>query len=260
LFDSKKFLMRIALLSDIHGNIVALDAVLKDIQTIGGVDAYWVLGDLVAIGHAPVKVLERLSQLPNARFVRGNTDRYICSGDRPPPTLEQVKADIALLPKRIELEGDFAWTQGAVTISGWLDWLGALPLGFEETLPDGRRVLCVHASPNLDDGEGIRPTMPASRIEELVAGCEAGLICVGHTHIPFTIQVKGRYIINPGCVSNAVDGDVRASYALITANEQGFQVFHRRVDFDYLSVIEILRRIRHPAAEFIIRRLRGEVI
>jgi predicted phosphodiesterase len=217
------------------------------------------LGDLVAIGHAPVKVLEHLNQLPNACFARGNTDRYICTGDRPPPSLEQVRADIALLPQRIELEGDFAWTQGAVTIAGWLEWLTALPLDFEEILPDGTNVLCVHASPNLDDGEGIRPTTPGSRIEELVAGCEADLICVGHTHLPFNIQANGKHILNPGCISNPMDGDVRASYALITADGQGFQVEHRRVKYDYLSVIETLQRIRHPAAKFIIRRLRGEV-
>lgn len=251
--------MRITLLSDIHGNIVALDAVLQDIQTSGGVDAYWVLGDLVAIGPAPVKVLERLSQLPNARFARGNTDRYICSGDRPPPTLEQVRADLALLPQRIELESDFAWTQGAVTMAGWLAWLEALPLDFEETLADGRRVLCVHASPNLDDGEGNRPTTPASRIEGLIAGCKADLICVGHTHLPFTIRAKGKHIINPGCVSNPIDGDVRASYAILTADESQFQVEFHRVEFDYLGVIRTLQRIHHPAAEFISRRLRGEV-
>jgi putative phosphoesterase len=252
--------MRIALLSDIHGNIVALDAVLEDIRTNGGVNAFWVLGDLVAIGPAPVKVLERVSQLPNARFVRGNTDRYVCRGDRPPPTLEEVRANIDLLKQRIGIEGDFAWTQGAVTNAGWLEWLKALPLDFQETLPDGTRVLCVHASPKMDDGGGIRPTMPISQIEELVAGCEADMICVGHTHRPFEIHASGRHILNPGCVSNSMDGDVRASYALITADEHAFHVEHRRVEFDYQSVIETLQRIRHPAAEFITRRLRGEVI
>ncbi len=57
--------MKIAVLSDIHGNSVALDAVLRDISSQGGVDAYWVLGDLVALGPDPVGVLERLSKLPN---------------------------------------------------------------------------------------------------------------------------------------------------------------------------------------------------
>src|SRR5919109_4209325 len=78
--------MRIALLSDIHGNSIALEAVLTDIERHGGVDAYWVLGDIVALGHDPIGVLERLAGVPNTRYTRGNTDRYVVTGDRPPPT------------------------------------------------------------------------------------------------------------------------------------------------------------------------------
>ena len=78
--------MRVALLSDIHGNSIALDAVLSDIEQAGGVDEYWALGDLVALGHDPIGVVERLASLPGLSLVRGNTDRYVVTGDRPPPT------------------------------------------------------------------------------------------------------------------------------------------------------------------------------
>ena len=67
--------MRLAILSDIHGHAIALDAVLDDIEQNGGVDGYWFLGDYAAIGANPVKVLERITTLPNATFIRGNTDR-----------------------------------------------------------------------------------------------------------------------------------------------------------------------------------------
>src|SRR5687767_12043569 len=106
--------MKLALLSDIHGNSVALDAVLADIKAQGGVDAHWILGDLVAIGHDPVGVLERLTQLPNARFVRGNTDRYVFAGDRPFPSLTEAEADPKLLSVLVEVAGTMAWTQGAL--------------------------------------------------------------------------------------------------------------------------------------------------
>jgi predicted phosphodiesterase len=70
--------MRLALLSDIHGNPLALDAILADIRaTCGGADTYWVLGDLVAIGYDPAGVLERLVALPNVSYTYGNTDRYL---------------------------------------------------------------------------------------------------------------------------------------------------------------------------------------
>jgi predicted phosphodiesterase len=252
--------MRIALLSDIHGNDIALDAVLADIEAQGGVDAYWVLGDLVAIGHAPVKVLERLSGLPNALFTRGNTDRYVCTGARPRPTLDEVKARPELLPTLLEVEGCFSWTQGAVTVSGWLNWLADLPLELNETLPDGTSILGVHAAPQTDDGPGIPPTMPESKIQELLSECEADLIFVGHTHHPFDLRINHQRLINLGSVSNPPGPDLRASYVLLSADQQGYEVEHRRVGYDHQAVIEILRRIQHPAARFIIRHLRGEVV
>src|SRR3712207_448878 len=133
--------MRLALLSDVHGNPIALDAVLADIQDCGGVDGYWILGDLAAIGYDPVTVLERLARLPNVRIVQGNTDRYVVTGERPPPTAADVQANRQLLPTLIEVAQSFAWTQGYVTAAGWLDWLAALPLEQRVTLPDGTRLL-----------------------------------------------------------------------------------------------------------------------
>jgi predicted phosphodiesterase len=67
--------MKIALISDIHGNSIALDAVLSDVRFAGGVDEYWIVGDHVAIGPDPNGVLERLTSLPEVSFTRGNTDR-----------------------------------------------------------------------------------------------------------------------------------------------------------------------------------------
>lgn len=252
--------MRIALLADIHGNDIALEAVLVDIEQQGGVDAYWVLGDLVAIGHAPIKVLERLIALPNVRLIRGNTDRYVCTGERPSPSVEDVKSNIDLLPTLLEVEGDFSWTQGAITVGGWYEWLSKLPFEFRDELPDGTTVLGVHAAPNSDDGAGIRPEMSEAEVEEMVSECEANLICVGHTHYAIDIQVNGKQVINPGSVSNPPAGaDVRASYAMIKADEQGYQVEHRQVAYNHEEVIGILKTINHPATKFISKHLRGEI-
>ncbi|MBC8555384.1 MAG: YfcE family phosphodiesterase [Candidatus Brocadiales bacterium] len=250
--------MQIALLADIHGNDIALEAVLENVEKNGGVDAYWILGDLVAIGHAPIRVLELLRNLP-AEIIRGNTDRYVCTGDRPGPFLEQVQADSKLLPALVEVEGDFSWCQGAVTVAGWLEWLSKLPLEYRTQLPDKTDILCVHASPGTDDGNGINQNMRQHEIEDQLLDCKESLICVGHTHRPFSIEVNGKHIINPGSVSNPVGEDVRASYAIIDANENGYQVEHHRVDYDQQAVIEILEDIKHPARRFIIKHLRGEI-
>jgi putative phosphoesterase len=251
--------MRIALLADIHGNDLALQAVLEEIENNGGVDGYWILGDLVAIGHAPIKVLEMLQGLPHAHFVRGNTDRYVCSGDRPGPTTEDVMADHDLLAQRIEIEGDLCWTQGAVTAAGWLDWLSELPLEYRTKLPDNTRVLCVHASPGQDGGSGIRTGMAEKEVEALISGCQADLICVGHTHRPFNIKINDQRIINPGSVSNPVGRDVRACYAILDASKNGWDIKFYRAAYDYGRVLDLFERVNHPAKDFIDRHFRGEV-
>jgi predicted phosphodiesterase len=251
--------MKMALFSDIHGNSVALDAVLADIKAQGGVDSYWVLGDLVAIGHDPVGVLERLIQLPNVRFVRGNTDRYIYAGHRPFPSLAEAEADPKLLPILVEVAGTMAWTQGALTANGWVEWLAALPIEIEEVLPDGTRLLGVHASPGRDVGDGIAPGMSDEEIEVSLQECSADLICVGHTHRPLNQRVGRWHVVNLGSLSNPqMNATYRgATYVLLTADEKGYQVEHRQVDYDREAVIKVLERQGHPGGAYIIRHLRG---
>jgi predicted phosphodiesterase len=259
---------RIALLADIHGNHFALDAVLNDINHHGGVDEVWVLGDVVALGPAPVEVLEQLAALSNVRYVRGNTERYVCTGDRPPPSLNEARADPALLQVLVDVAGTFAWTQGAVSQAGWLEWLSRLPLEQRAVLPDGTRLLGVHASPGRDDGPGFSPDYDRAdqsrrAMERLLAGCTADLVCVGHTHRPMDTILAGTRVVNPGSVSNpapATDGppDLRASYALLEASSAGYSIEHRRVDYDREAVVAALERLRHPGAAFIIQHLRGQ--
>ena len=250
--------MRIALLADIHGNDIALKAVLDNIEENGGVDTYWILGDLVAIGSAPIKVIEILQELP-VEIIRGNTDRYVCTGDRPGPFLEQVQADASLLPELVEVEGDFSWCQGAVTAAGWFDWLSNLPMEYRTKLPDKTEVLCVHASQGNDDGKGIKQSMSQREIENQLMDCQENLICVGHTHRPFSISVNRKRIINPGSVSNPIGKDVRANYAVIDARDDGYHIEHYQVEYDQQAVIEMLAYIKHPARRFITMHMRGEI-
>jgi len=252
--------MRIALLSDIHGNRIALDAVLHDIETQGGADAYWVLGDLAAIGPQPVQVLERISQLPNVRVTRGNADRYTVSGERPSPTAEEVIANPALLPIFAEVAHTFAWTQGCLAATGWLTYLEDLPLEQYFQLPDGTRLLGVHASPGSDHGDGLHPRQKDETVLALLKNCAADLICVGHTHWPMNRRVGQSHVINLGSVSNPVIPDLKASYALLQADSSGYTVMHRRVAYDHAAVIEAVRAVRHPAGRFIIDVMQGKIV
>ncbi|MGD9094249.1 MAG: metallophosphoesterase family protein [Anaerolineales bacterium] len=250
--------MRVAIFGDIHGNTIALNAVLADIDAKGGVDDYWILGDLVAIGYDPVGVLERLSLLPSAKFVRGNTDRYILTGELPPPTLEEVQSNPGRLPIFIHMAQSFAWTAGAVTASKWDDWLRALPLEHRTRLPDGTNYLGVHASPGNDDGTGFYPGMGDEQLQSVLAECDAELVCVGHTHTVLDIEVGGIRVINPGSVSNPFPPDLRASYAILQADDSGYSIEFMKVEYDRDAVIEAVQRANHPAKEYIIRFMRGE--
>ena len=249
--------MRIAIMSDIHGNPIALDAVLADVEQCGGVDAYWILGDIVALGHAPVQVLERLAALPSVQYVRGNTEHYVCTGDRPPPSLEETRADPSLLSVLVEVAATFAWTQGAVTSAGWLEWLSQLPGELHTTLPDGTKVLGVHVAPGREDGVGFWPGLSEADLGYLLGECEADLVCVGHTHQPMDVTVRGTRVVNVGSVSNPVLSDLRANYIILSAGPTGHRIEHRQVEYDRRGVIAAVERLRHPGAGFIIRHMRG---
>ena len=88
-------MQKIAILSDIHGNTIALDRVLEDIQAQGGADEFWVLGRCAALGFDPAGVLARLAGWPDeAAFLRGNTDRYIATGVFPGRPLGEIRHDL----------------------------------------------------------------------------------------------------------------------------------------------------------------------
>ena len=249
--------MRIALLSDIHGNTIALDAVLADIQR-QGVDEYWLLGDYVAIGHDPLGALERLSKLPNAHFIHGNTDRYVTSDESPKEWIEGVKNDINQLPQLVAVTKSMAWTCGAISVGGWFDWLSALPLEQRTTLPNGTLVLGVHASPGTDDGEGMQPVMSDEKLWELFKGCEADLVFVGHTHFWQDRAVNNVRIVNLGSVSNPLPPDLRASYIILNADAKGYTLEHRLVNYDHEAVIAAMHKIKHPAASYVELHMRGK--
>jgi predicted phosphodiesterase len=228
--------MRIAVISDIHGNIVALDAVLADVENV---DAHWVLGDLVAHGPRPVECVRRVAALPGLVAVRGNTDRY---------TLTE--------PPSAEMEPSFDWTRRELAAAGLLDWLGALPLEARPAAPDASRVLLVHASPGRDDGPGLDPyTSDDDLVATGFSSAAADLIVVGHTHHADERRLGGAHVVNPGPVSLPRESDDRARYAVLTATAEGWSVEHHVVAYDRDATLADLDSVAHPSADW----LRGKL-
>lgn len=244
--------MRVAVCSDVHGNLVALDAVLASVAAAGA-DEVWVLGDLVAHGPLPGATVQRLMALPTARFVRGNTDRYVLRGEVPPvlpsDPERRTLADHALL---LEITASLSWTRGAITAAGGYDWLATLPLEQRVEQPDGTRVLIVHAAPGCDDGTGAQPQMTDRELLDAGFGdCDADLVFVGHTHIPLDRTVSGVRVVNPGSVSLPATEETRAMWILLEADEAGYSIERRFAAYDIGAVLDALYREHYPSPDWL---------
>ena len=189
------------MVADIHGNDVALQAVLDDAAGCQ-VDRWWVLGDLVLFGPRPAEVLVLLRSLPGIEMLRGNTDRYVLTGEQPAP--HATAADAAGSAELVERYGLMAagigWIRGVLCQAALLGILAGLPSELRLRLPDGMRVLGVHASPGADDGAGIMPGIPDEQLSRLLAGCAADVVIGGHTHIATDRLVGGIRALNPGSI------------------------------------------------------------
>ena len=249
--------MKLGVLSDVHGNRTALEAVIAD-GTERGVEQWWALGDLAAIGPDPVGTLEMLANLPNMLATCGNTERYVLTGARPKPYFDDVIADPQLLDQFIAVESSFSWTRGTLSAGGWLDWLAALPLELRLDLDDGTRLLGVHASPGRDDGPGIAPHRPDDELRAALEGAGADIVIAGHTHQPTDRHIDGTRAVNGGSVSNPITDDLRASYVVVHSDRDGHDVEHRRVSYDRDAFLRAVHDSGHPEHDYIASFQRGE--
>jgi len=252
--------MRIALLADIHGHSIALQAVLDDIQARGGIDSYWVLGDSCAIGYDPIGVLEHLAKLPNLIAIKGNADRYVTTLDLPPPSVE----DATVAPQKIavmqEVAGNFSWTRGALDATGWTPWLRDLPFDHRLELPDGTRVFLVHSQPHTDEGKGLNPSLSDDEVANILGDEDADLICVGHFHMSMRRYFRHQQIVNPGSVCNSFNGDTRSYYAILDASDSGFDIQFYGVTYDLDKTIQQIRQTFNIGNDYNIKALLGKIV
>ncbi len=229
--------MRLAVFSDIHGNIRALDACLEDLRTQGGADAIVGAGDYCLDGPRPVAVLERLVEI-GAVCLRGNTDRYLF--------------DTALFSG--ESVRELEWFRVALGET-WLRWLADLPfsLHFGNGGPDG--LFVVHATPHTDE-EHIWPGASDEQLERVTHGVVERTIAFGHLHLPYVRAWRDRLLVNVASAGLPKDGDPRAGYAILTERSGGWEVKHRRVPFDVDRVAKEIEKSGMPDIEKRLRVLR----
>ncbi len=218
--------MRVAVLSDVHGNAAALGPVLADIRS-WGFDLLVSAGDVAAFGPQPEASLDMLEEA-GALFVRGNNDRYLSTqGHQGSPGRDE--ADTA------ERAASLQWCRdrlGPARIASMSTWPVRLEINGVEI---------VHASPG-DDEAGVWPEMT----EEELCGYVSGVMVCGHTHLPFVKTLRCGIVANAGSVGWNLDGDTRASWAALQNGPGGWQAQIRRVPYDIQQALAQLRMHNPP--------------
>ena len=225
---------RLALISDIHGNAVALDTVLADVAR-HDVEQIVCLGDLAAGGPQPREVIARLREL-GCQAVRGNADGWLLDGLPSGRSEETHRLRDVVGWARVRLAPDD------------LDYLAALPATLT-LIADGVTLLCFHGSPR-SDVESLLARTPEHELDEAFGAAEASVLAGGHTHLQLLRRHRDRLLVNPGSVGLplgsltvspiALPLPAWAEYALVQ-DEGGLEISFRRlpVDVDALAAATV---------------------
>ena len=228
--------MKYALISDVHSNLPALEAVLEDIDRRDDVDAVYHLGDLVGYAPWPNEVVALLKE----RGITGIAGNYDSTTATDYPHCG-CKADS---PRGEELSHlSYEWTREHVTAET-KRFLGALPFRMDLRPRGGHKsrpqFVLVHGTPTLNTlyWTEDRPDSFASKMAKAAGAREGDLIAFGHTHKPWDRLVEGVHFVNTGSVGKPKDGDWRASYVLAEADERIENVQFVRVEYDLERAVE----------------------
>lgn len=236
--------MRIAIVSDVHGNLTALEAVITDLRSTAP-DRVFLGGDLADGGARPVEVLDRVRAL-GWRGVLGNVDEMLFRPEALEAFAAESKAPAALWDA---VRANAAATRAALGDER-LAWLSDLPGELRE-----EGLALVHAQP----GDCWRaPGIDGSEAElaKVYGPLDAAVVVYGHTHVPGVRQLGGGLtLVNAGSVGLPFDGDARASYAVV---EPGAMAVIRRVEYDVERELRALVECGLPGAAWTARMLRAK--
>lgn len=226
--------MKIAVISDIHANLTALNEVLKDIKD-ENCDSIFCLGDLVLAGPQPKETLDFIKK-QNWTIIQGNTDKIIAEYND--EILEKLKETFPVMGNSLEI--DVKYTDR--------EYLANLPKDMEMEI-EGVKILLVHGSPRYNN-EDIMPNMPLSAIEEIVSGTDADLILCGHTHVPCGYQTNSKQtVVNVGSVGRPMTPNPLSCYAIVEISEGTFTIKHKFVDYDRETAAQLVRERNFDGSE-----------
>src|SRR5690625_4680087 len=233
--------MRLAFIADIHGNAVALESVLNDIQK-KSVDKIYVLGDLCYRGPEPQRTLDLIRSL-ETEVIKGNADEWIVRGNKEGEVPEQVYQI---------MNAERNWAVSNLNEDS-IAYLKGLPTNLN--LEFGRvKIQAFHATPN-SLFETVQPFDRDGIIQEKFFLQEADIYIFAHIHKSFIRYINGKSVINTGSVSLPFDGINTSSYLLIDIGENYLKTSIIRVEYDVNKVIQQLKELNYPNKKFIISAL-----
>ncbi len=241
--------MRIALISDIHGNLIALEAVLADIARVG-VDRTICLGDVAALGPQPHEVVARLRSL-GYPSVLGNHELNLID----PQFFNRYR--VTYMPRVLEA---IAWCAARLDEED-LAYLHTFRPSLEVPLGKGDTLLCVHGSPR-SPMEAILATTPSVHLDAMLAGHRATVVACGHSHIPMVRRHNVTLIVNAGSVGQPFDRPPTltrpprilpyAEYAILRYEQGTLSVALRRVPVDQRAVGQAVRASGLPLRDILL--------
>lgn len=239
--------MRLALISDIHGNAYALDAVLADIQG-QAVDRLVCLGDAIQGGAQPVATVRRLREL-GCPIIMGNADAWLLSGE-----------ETGTEPITSALETVRQWSLAQLSADDRAFIASFVPT-LRLPLTEQYALLCFHGSPASFD-DILLPTTPYATFLGYLQAYDARWFAGGHTHLQQVRRVGAGFFLNPGSVGRVYNNELPdggahrepwAEYAILTATGDAVSLEFRRVPLAMPELVAILRASGHPFAEEVIR-------
>ena len=235
---------RIAILSDIHGNLPALEAVLDDIaQTKLKIDHTIVAGDVVNWGPFSAQVMQRVVSEGWA-VIRGNNEFYVLDYSTPRAPAEW--SDTAYWPL-------LPWLKEQLT-GRWETVIAAWPDSLSLRFPDAPPVYICHGAPG-NPWQSIFPRITHAEAERVLAGAPETTVIAGHTHLAMDRFVGLWHILNPGSVGVPLDGTRAAGYIILDGNADGWRGEFRRVPYTLERVLEEFERQRFAERTGVIGKL-----
>jgi putative phosphoesterase len=227
--------MLIAFISDIHGNMPALEAAVADAKAHGA-GRIICAGDMTGYGPFPDDVCDFLRR-EGIQGIRGNYDQKVID------VAEQgVSATAGMKKKKRKI---LLWTVDKISEKTQL-FLSGLPDFLDLQLPDTTKIHVAHGSP-LSANDAIYPSITRYGLEMKLRDTRPDILVCGHTHIPFVKHVGGILVVNCGSVGNPVDGDPRPAYALVRSEPGAMPRGHIvRFKYDWNQTIEELGRTALP--------------